>query len=347
MEELLKQLFNRCHQQAGNNRKSQRLLHPMEDPHASEQKSFPAHAGDLNVVGWKMTGGKSLRAFMLTQNQRYGYFYDISKLNETQTHTHDYLELGYVVDGYVTQVIEGKTVRFTKGDFCLIDTGSSHYDMLEGDATALFFGISDRLFNIVFQSPFSDSVLGDFMRRSLISQKERNQYIHFREDPHREVDHSQLNRTMESLLLELLYPDSGTAYILFGLTLRLFEIILENYTFTLTQDQSNRRNQMISDEIVEYIEEHYRDIHISDLVNKFHYNKDYFNRLIAKREGKTYSEFVQDIRLKQAKKMLLETDMAVDDIINDVGYKNKGYFYKIFQEKYGVTPAKYRKDASV
>ena len=57
----------------------------------------------------------------------------------------------------------------------------------------------------------------------------------------------------------------------------------------------------------------------------------------------TYSEFLQDIRLKKAEQLLLLTDTNVSEIAELVGYHNKGYFYKIFTERYGTTPAKYRK----
>ena len=58
----------------------------------------------------------------------------------------------------------------------------------------------------------------------------------------------------------------------------------------------------------------------------------------------TYSEYLQNIRLKKAKTMLLETNLSVSEIAEQVGYHNKGYFYKIFTEKFGMTPAKYREN---
>ena len=41
--------------------------------------------------------------------------------------------------------------------------------------------------------------------------------------------------------------------------------------------------------------------------------------------------------------LLKEDSMDVDEIIKEVGYRNKGYFYRIFTEKYNMTPAKFRK----
>ena len=57
----------------------------------------------------------------------------------------------------------------------------------------------------------------------------------------------------------------------------------------------------------------------------------------------TYSEYLQSIRLEQAKRMLIETDLTISEIAEQTGYHNKGYFYRIFTEKYNMTPGEYRK----
>ena len=84
---------------------------------------------------------------------------------------------------------------------------------------------------------------------------------------------------------------------------------------------------------------------IQDLVNEFHYQEDYFNRLIKRKTGLTYSAYVQQIRLERAEHLLATTDKSIEEIANEIGYHNKGYFYKLFQEKYDETPASYRRHA--
>ena len=58
----------------------------------------------------------------------------------------------------------------------------------------------------------------------------------------------------------------------------------------------------------------------------------------------TYSAYVQQIRLEKAEHLLISSEKTIEEIAENVGYNNKGYFYKIFQEKYGMTPSKFRKD---
>ena len=102
-------------------------------------------------------------------------------------------------------------------------------------------------------------------------------------------------------------------------------------------------NWIIFEEVSEYIQQHYADITIQQLVDTFHFQEDYFNRLIKAKTGMTYSAYVQKIRLEKAEHLLISSGKSVEEIADIVGYHNKGYFYKIFQERYGMTPAKYRK----
>ena len=61
--------------------------------------------------------------------------------------------------------------------------------------------------------------------------------------------------------------------------------------------------------------------------------------------GREPAAYVQQIRLERAERLLLTTPKSIEEIAENVGYHNKGYFYKIFQEKYGMTPSRYRKQA--
>ena len=45
----------------------------------------------------------------------------------------------------------------------------------------------------------------------------------------------------------------------------------------------------------------------------------------------------------KAEQLLSQSDMTISQISEEIGYRNKGYFYKLFVEKHGITPAEYRK----
>jgi len=58
--------------------------------------------------------------------------------------------------------------------------------------------------------------------------------------------------------------------------------------------------------------------------------------------GHSFNELVQLERLAAAERLLLNSDMSITDIAAFVGYQNMSFFYKIFKNKNGCLPKKYR-----
>ena len=54
-------------------------------------------------------------------------------------------------------------------------------------------------------------------------------------------------------------------------------------------------------------------------------------------------DILQDYRLKEAKKMILENQYKISEIAEKVGYHDISYFIRVFKKKYGVTPNNYGK----
>ena len=69
--------------------------------------------------------------------------------------------------------------------------------------------------------------------------------------------------------------------------------------------------------------------------------------MIKENTGSTFKELLQQKRLNQATQLLCETRLSVSDIISAVGYDNTSYFYRIFKERYELTPNQYRKKYSL
>ena len=132
-------------------------------------------------------------------------------------------------------------------------------------------------------------------------------------------------------------------YICQGLLLRIFYILSTQYDFSISQKLRREMNWILFEEITQFMNEHLADISLAALTQEFHFQEDYFNRLIKTQTGLTYTEYLQLLRLRRAETLLLTTDATIDQITEAVGYHNKGYFYKIFTERHQLTPAQFRK----
>lgn len=53
------------------------------------------------------------------------------------------------------------------------------------------------------------------------------------------------------------------------------------------------------------------------------------------------TEYITNYRIEIAKQ-LLNDNKSIDEVVFAVGYKDKSYFYEIFKEKLGMTPAQYK-----
>ena len=96
---------------------------------------------------------------------------------------------------------------------------------------------------------------------------------------------------------------------------------------------------------LEYIEQHYAEnLSLNVLANEVHMNPYYFSSFFKKSTGKNFKDYVNQVRLKHAVELLLNTDQKVYEIAMEVGFGDARAFNDAFQKAYGETPAGYRKN---
>ena len=91
-----------------------------------------------------------------------------------------------------------------------------------------------------------------------------------------------------------------------------------------------------------YIEENYKNGTLNELAEQLHQSVSSLSKNIKKATGYTFKELLQEKRLSKSKNLLETTDLSIKWIIEEVGYDNISYFYRIFKEKYGMTPKAFR-----
>lgn len=103
----------------------------------------------------------------------------------------------------------------------------------------------------------------------------------------------------------------------------------------LVETPPSSENQLIS-QAVEYISSHLDGAaSLNDISGALHVSKAYLSTLFKREMNTTVTDFVTKQRMKEAKKLLLETDMLVSEIYLKVGYQSDKYFIKVFKEMEG------------
>lgn len=305
-------------------------------------KSFPSDTkSNIFILLWNIENGGKFSATIKPYSHEFVYRRNFSFNTLTQLHTHDYIELAYIVEGQFKQRIMGQEILFKKGELCLIDKSCPHQDFLENeDSIILFIGLANEIFDEVMVKNIGEEKILHFLQTALMYKKSINQYLHFKP---RNQSSNVIEEYLINLVKELEKNDIASSYICKGLIMRIMHYISTEYDFNLSKEEKRKMKWLVFKEVTKYIDENYIDITVKDLVTKFHFNEDYFNRLFKEKSSMTYLEYLQEIRLKNAYDLIQNTNNSIEEIASKVGYNNKGYFYKIFVAKYKMTPAKLRK----
>ncbi|OIK10552.1 hypothetical protein BIV60_20905 [Bacillus sp. MUM 116] len=84
------------------------------------------------------------------------------------------------------------------------------------------------------------------------------------------------------------------------------------------------------------------NLKLEDVAQYVDRNPSYFSHLLISKSGKGFTEVLAGIRIKEAKRLLIETRKPIKEISYLVGYQNTNYFSRIFKETIGMSPREYR-----
>ena len=96
--------------------------------------------------------------------------------------------------------------------------------------------------------------------------------------------------------------------------------------------------------VMTYIETHYKEeaLGLTELAAHFHMSVSAASKYIKEKSGMKYTDYISQLRIKEACRLLETTEMSVSDITYEVGYQDSASFSKKFKAQLGVSPSAYR-----
>lgn len=95
--------------------------------------------------------------------------------------------------------------------------------------------------------------------------------------------------------------------------------------------------------IQEWLQQNYRsDVQLNQLAQQFDISVRSFNRRFRIAAGKTPLQYLQEVRLEQAKALLKQSNLSIAEIAFAVGYQDTSYFSSLFKRANAITPNEYR-----
>ncbi|MBB6635676.1 response regulator transcription factor [Cohnella thailandensis] len=93
-----------------------------------------------------------------------------------------------------------------------------------------------------------------------------------------------------------------------------------------------------------YIQENlHQDLSRDDIAHSVYRNPAYLSRLFRKETGLSLTDYIAQVKIERAKKLLTDTNDKISNIAEGLGYMHFSYFAKLFRKATGLTPQEYRK----
>ncbi|MBO9605671.1 MAG: AraC family transcriptional regulator [Paenibacillaceae bacterium] len=257
-------------------------------------------------------------------------------------HTHDFVEICYVVEGSGYHLVEGNRYRVGKGDLFLI-----HYDMRH----AFYRGEEDGelvTVNVLFEPGFLDASLLAFHDFSSLAMSYLFRGVWddepFRADLHLSgSERSDFETLLGRMMHEHTLRPPGYQAVLRAHLIELIVGIMRGFHGRSAVEPEQRRKASVVEAALRYLDEHYGEpIRLGELAQKAFLSKNYFAGLFKETTGISVYQYGQQVRIEQSCRLMRETDMPLAGIALEVGFADYKSFYTAFRKQKGMSPQAYR-----
>lgn len=255
-------------------------------------------------------------------------------------HFHDAVEIIYVKAGRICINIENEKIDAGKDELILINSKVVHAIKNASDGAFMYMQIEVSEY-CTFPENAECTYIYDF-----VAQENRLSYCVFPEESEfRTLFMSVLRETNEQKPYYELYVKSY-------LQLLVAFMLRHHVIAVLEAERCEKLAKFLP--LADYIEQNYRHpISLEDLTRIMNYNKYELCHRFKSATGKTIVEYINYVRIKQAKELLCESTKSITEVASCCGFSSVQYFNRVFTKYNGIAPGKYkviqhfRKDAAV
>jgi AraC-like DNA-binding protein len=267
-----------------------------------------------------------------------GDFFRISYVNEKgysemkQTHFHNNYEVYYLLRGEKLFFVHDKLYKTEKGDMVIVKPNEVHR------TSGVQSAYTERIL-INFQYEFVEKLLKS-EGIELLTLKNGASKLSFSMKEQLEIEKI-LNQILKEVDAKEYGYASSVRVLLFLLLVKIYRVSLKG---KIEEEPPIRAIEHKVMEIVNYININYSsNIYLNSIANKFYISESYLSRIFIKITGFHMSEYIQVVRMKEAQRLLRESDFKIIEIAEKVGFTQIAHFNKTFKKITETTPLKYRK----
>lgn len=318
----------------------QDMLYQQRNPKQGKKRLFQPEELENPHARWRINKESMGKYFKLSN---IGINLHIPEYNKIQVaHKHSFFELIYVYRGRMKNQVDRTKIDLEQGDFCLMNPDAIHTPVTIGEnALALNILMTNDLFEKSFMNLILDNqLLANFFVDSLFQKKQEKNYLVFSQQY---LNQTTIQEYLKRILTEYFHTALYQQSVVESLLSCLFVELTRGYQKQLEDTSRKEFPKANLSNIIAYLAENYKTVTVQSVSEHFNYHPKYLPSLLKKYTGKGFSDIVQGFKLSHACQLLKQTDLSIADIVEEVGYSNRSYFYRVFQKQYQMTPSEYRK----
>jgi AraC-like DNA-binding protein len=106
----------------------------------------------------------------------------------------------------------------------------------------------------------------------------------------------------------------------------------------------SRKSEVRINKVCLFIQHNFQNrIYLKEVAALIYLTESNFCKFFKKAIGKTYSDYLNEIRINEASRLLIQTDKTISQISYECGFETLSYFNRVFLNKMQMPPSKYRK----
>ena len=252
-------------------------------------------------------------------------------------HFHPELELTLVLKSTGTRFVGDNIGYFSAGDMVLLGSNLPHYwkndsqfyHAKDKNAEAIIIRFAE---NFMGQEQFTLSEMQEL--KELFVEAKRGLMIK-----------GSTRKRVKKLMTQMLHQEGLTRLITF---LQILNIISQSEEIDFLTSEGfnchlNPRHENRMNTVYNFLTSRFREkISLYGIAEQAAMNPSAFSRYFKQCTGKSVTEFIQELRLGHACKMLIQTNKNVSEIIYESGFQSQTHFNKLFFKTNRLTPAAYR-----
>lgn len=257
-------------------------------------------------------------------------------VGDIRAHWHDHIEWIYVKEGQAKIQVDGSFEQLGQGELAFVNAKQLH--------SASKLGSDTELICIVFNEAL--------VRGSGLDITEYHYFLPYLNHQQRWPSWmrsdapyiEEMNTAFTRLLMEFNRKQPGYELLVKAELLRIFGLYFRYAEQALSDPVRRMQSPHDFTSLLQTLRERYRDaISIGEAAKLVNLSPNHFCKVFKQVTGKTFVEYIHTLRVQEAERLLRDTDLAITDIADHVGFSNITYFGRTFKKIRNQAPSAIRK----